>query len=140
MFFQRHYQAVHSNVIPVKAQCQQCGIWVKEDGLKTHMFRHEDEKNIYICNICGKRSPNARALSEHKKYAHLAQRTHKCTFCDKAFKRALALREHMTLHTGEILYTCPYCPKTFNSSANLHSHRKKIHPKEWEENRRYTVK
>lgn len=41
----------------------------------------------------------------------------------------------MTTHTGEVLYTCPHCPKTFNSNANMHSHRKKVHRKEWEEKR-----
>lgn len=41
----------------------------------------------------------------------------------------------MATHTGEILYTCPHCPKTFVSNANMHSHRKKKHRKEWEETR-----
>lgn len=39
----------------------------------------------------------------------------------------------MTTHTGEVLYTCPHCPKTFNSNANMHAHRKKMHYKEWQE-------
>lgn len=39
----------------------------------------------------------------------------------------------MTTHTGEVLYTCPHCPKTFNSNANMHAHRKKMHFKEWQE-------
>lgn len=41
----------------------------------------------------------------------------------------------MTTHTGEVLYTCPHCPKTFNSNANMHAHRKKMHFKEWQEYR-----
>jgi biotin synthase-related radical SAM superfamily protein len=39
----------------------------------------------------------------------------------------------MTVHTGEVLYTCAYCPKTFNSSANMYAHRKKNHKAENEE-------
>lgn len=43
----------------------------------------------------------------------------------------------MTTHTGEVLYSCPHCPRTFNSNANMHSHRKKMHLKEWQENRKH---
>lgn len=41
----------------------------------------------------------------------------------------------MAHHTGQELYNCPYCTKTFKSNANMHSHRKKAHPNEWEANR-----
>lgn len=40
----------------------------------------------------------------------------------------------MTLHTGEAyLYTCTFCSKTFRSSANMYAHRKRNHPREYEE-------
>lgn len=42
----------------------------------------------------------------------------------------------MATHTGTPLYTCPWCPKTFISNGNMHNHRKKSHPKEWEEAQR----
>ena len=83
------------------------------------------------CSYCGKISPNKDALRSHIKYVHLNQLIHKCSLCDKAFKKAVTLKEHMASHTGSVLYTCTYCPKTFNSNANRHSHRKKAHHEEW---------
>lgn len=45
-----------------------------------------------------------------------------------------SFQEHMTLHTGEAyLYTCTFCSKTFRSSANMYAHRKRNHPREYEE-------
>lgn len=42
----------------------------------------------------------------------------------------------MAIHAGRTdLYSCSFCTKTFRSSANMYAHRKRAHPKEYEESR-----
>lgn len=81
-------------------------------------------------------SPSRSAMLSHKRYVHGTEKSYECGICRKSFKKQLSLREHMTTHTGEVLYRCPHCPKTFNSNANMHAHRKKIHPREFEQTRK----
>ncbi|XP_017014467.2 transcription factor grauzone [Drosophila takahashii] len=131
--FQRH-QLEHAGVTEPKVQCDICGSWHKnKHSLKKHVRRHNG--TAATCDLCGKISPNRSAMLSHQRYVHLTDRKHECSVCRKAFKKAITLKEHMTMHTGEVLYKCPHCPKTFNSNANLHTHRKKCHPKEFEEAR-----
>lgn len=42
----------------------------------------------------------------------------------------------MATHTGIDLYSCPFCTRTFKSHANMHNHKKKMHPNKWV--RKYT--
>ncbi|XP_017077258.1 transcription factor grauzone [Drosophila eugracilis] len=132
--FQRH-QLEHAGVTEPKVQCDICGSWHKnKHSLKKHVRRHNG--TAATCDLCGKVSPNRSAMLSHQRYVHLTDRKHQCGVCGKAFKKAITLREHMTTHTGEVLYKCPHCPKTFNSNANQHTHRRKCHPKEFEEARK----
>lgn len=132
--FQRH-QLEHAGVTEPKVQCDICGSWHKnKHSLKKHVRRHNG--TAATCDLCGKVSPNRSAMLSHQRYVHLTDRKHECSVCNKAFKKAITLREHMTMHTGEVLYKCPHCPKTFNSNANQHTHRRKCHPKEFEEARK----
>lgn len=103
--------------------------------LRQHMKMRHLEENLQeqICPYCSKVSPNLNAHRMHIKYTHTMQREHACHLCDKAFRRPLELREHLSTHTGAALYTCPHCPRTFISNANMHKHRKIAHRKEWEE-------
>ncbi|XP_055523269.1 transcription factor grauzone-like [Wyeomyia smithii] len=117
----------------LKIQCEHCHKWMKnKKSIWTHR-RICQSSGPVACDICGKMAPNPEQLKSHKKFMHQDQRVHQCGYCEKAFKRPIDLKEHETIHTGEVLYTCNFCPKTFNSNSNLYSHRRKMHPIEYAE-------
>ncbi|XP_065368122.1 transcription factor grauzone-like [Calliphora vicina] len=128
----------HEGIPQPIISCDVCGLRLTSDrGLKRHKENQHPVggKQEHHCPICPKISPTLKALRKHINTMHKKGIEHKCTICGKAFKRAEVLREHMASHTGTPLYTCPWCPKTFNSNGNMHAHRKKVHPKEWEESK-----
>ncbi|XP_055626271.1 zinc finger protein 62-like [Toxorhynchites rutilus septentrionalis] len=113
-----------------RVQCSRCGSWVYKKGLRKHMLRHSGTQT---CEHCGQECKSEMALRYHLAQHRMGD--FKCSLCGKAFKRQLTLKEHMASHTGEVLYQCDFCEKTFNSHANRASHRKKMHPKEWFEDK-----
>ncbi|KAG4070939.1 hypothetical protein HA402_001376 [Bradysia odoriphaga] len=136
---QNHKEIEHSTTPPPKVQCDICGTWLKhERNLWHHLKMHQEIRDAQegnsqavSCPICKKKVQYKRSLASHIKYAH-GERNHKCTFCDKAFKRSKSLTEHIAaLHTGVDLYSCTYCDRTFKSHSNLYNHRKKTHLEEW---------
>lgn len=135
--FQRHL-AEHNGVPTPNISCDICGLKLTSVyGLNRHKRLRHTEENMreQICPYCSKISPNIAAHRSHIQYSHTMQRKHACHLCEKSFRRPKELKEHLSTHTGEALYTCPHCPRTFISNANMHKHRKNEHPKEWEEAR-----
>ncbi|XP_018800810.1 PREDICTED: zinc finger protein 2-like isoform X1 [Bactrocera latifrons] len=108
--------------------------------LREHMATHTGE-DLYTCNYCDKRFKSNSNLYTHRKWKHPTEwaqdasgkelEPHVCQVCARNFSTKRGLREHMTTHTGEDLYTCNYCDKRFKSNSNLYTHRKWKHPKEW---------
>ncbi|KAL5289519.1 hypothetical protein ACFFRR_009557 [Megaselia abdita] len=129
----------HQGIESPRFSCKICGAEVKTKYyLNRHMSSlHKKNEVKYVCKFCGKEAPNRHALRSHERYVHEIIKEYVCSLCPKKFKKSYELREHMATHTGENLYSCPHCPRSFKSNANMHSHRKKNHRKEWEENRRY---
>ncbi|XP_004522659.2 transcription factor grauzone [Ceratitis capitata] len=132
--FEKHVRAHFEDGAP-KAKCpiENCNLWLKdEDYLRRHIRRaHTNQEKAVTCEICGGVYKNKYSLTVHKGRVH-SNVVFTCEVCKKNFKRALYLREHMTQHTGEILYNCQFCTRTFNSNANMHAHKKKMHPVEWD--------
>ncbi|KAG4070998.1 hypothetical protein HA402_001435 [Bradysia odoriphaga] len=132
---QIHEQLEHSKTPLPKAQCNICGVWLKHElRLKKHHFtmhREIQEAKVFNCPICKKKVQTKTLLDSHIRRSH-GEKKHQCTFCDKAFRLAKMLKEHIAaLHTGIDLYSCTYCDRTFKSNANMYSHRKKAHLEEW---------
>ncbi|XP_053682287.1 transcription factor grauzone-like [Sabethes cyaneus] len=113
-----------------RVQCTQCNNWILKNNIKKHMLVHSGTRT---CEHCGQECKSIMALRYHRAQHRAA--VIQCTVCGKTFKQQLSLKEHMTTHTGEVLYSCDFCDKTFNSKANRAAHRKKMHPKEWFEDK-----
>ncbi|KAM7350078.1 uncharacterized protein ACRADG_008758 [Cochliomyia hominivorax] len=135
--FKKHLMQ-HAGIPKPKFPCDECGVELDSRvGVKRHKAAyHHDGSTVYVCSICGKVAANEYALLKHKRYVHEVERKHKCTYCEKAFKWPKDLVEHIATHTGQDLYQCPHCPQTFKIRANMHHHRKKAHPVEFEEGRK----
>ncbi|CAD7013752.1 unnamed protein product [Ceratitis capitata] len=132
--FEKHVLAHFEEGGPkLKCTIDDCDHWFKhEHYLQRHIRRvHTNEQKAVTCEICGGVYKNKCSLTKHKGRVH-SNVVFTCEVCKKTFKRAIYLKEHMAQHTGEILYNCQFCTRTFNSNANMHAHKKKMHPVEWD--------
>jgi uncharacterized C2H2 Zn-finger protein len=89
--FDKHMN-LHLGLTTPKIQCHICEKWFTDNVcLKLHIrTQHLEMGQEFFCNVCGKKAPNSNALKRHKEI-HLEEK-HQCTFCDRKFKRPVALK------------------------------------------------
>lgn len=84
----KDHMMTHTN--ESRIQCSHCGTWLKNKlVLRKHIRLHKAKPKT--CQICQCVKPNQAALSSHMRAVH-GEAKNKCTFCDKAFIKKIALR------------------------------------------------
>uniref|UniRef100_A0A6P7G7N8 Uncharacterized protein LOC114338666 n=1 Tax=Diabrotica virgifera virgifera TaxID=50390 RepID=A0A6P7G7N8_DIAVI len=95
-----------------------------------------DKDNKYYCEHCGKCFNIKWKLNKHLKKCQIAAKQFVCTLCNRVFKKAYHLREHMASHTGERNYSCNLCGKTFQRSSSKHKHMRSHNAKPGEKSKK----
>jgi KRAB domain-containing zinc finger protein len=52
----------------------------------------------------------------------IREKRYRCTFCNKSFTSATALKRHSFVHTGNRPFICPVCTKSFVRADRLKRH------------------
>lgn len=91
--------------------------------LTVHMRKHVEEKNFYVCHICGQSYKFIAPFLYHKKL-HENKKDFLCTFCPKTFIRKQDLIVHTRQHTQEKPFKCNVCNKRFSHKPVLNNHLK----------------
>lgn len=131
-----HGRSVHGTGKVEKFKCNLCDAMLATKLILNRHRQRMHERTSQQCTICGKVLVHEFALRLHIKSTHNSEGpTFPCRVCDKSFKRSRTLKEHMATHTGVKIYSCAYCAKKFNSSANMCTHKKRVHQLEWERER-----
>ena len=94
--------------------CTICGMQMKKDKLKVHMFQHTGEKP-FKCEVCSRRFTSKMSLYLHKRNHNKAN---KCKYCDKEYS-ASYLPTHEKMHENGNKFVCKYCPFATYSRTNL---------------------
>ncbi|XP_072376816.1 uncharacterized protein [Diabrotica undecimpunctata] len=96
-----------------------------------------DKDTKFYCEHCGRCFNIKWKLNKHlKKCQNNVAKQFVCTLCNRVFKKAYHLREHMASHTGERNYSCNLCGKTFQRSSSKHKHMRSHNAKPGEKSKK----
>uniref|UniRef100_A0A1I8PH00 Protein krueppel n=1 Tax=Stomoxys calcitrans TaxID=35570 RepID=A0A1I8PH00_STOCA len=106
-----------------KYQCPHCPkSFVVRSGLYGHVKQQHEQRNAFLCDICGKSFRMADNLNKHKRCHSEGQ--YACEYCDKRFVTPDKQRRHMRTHTGEKPYRCKFCDRAYTQSNECVKHMK----------------
>nr|CAD7451556.1 unnamed protein product [Timema bartmani] len=82
-------------------ECVVCNKRMRSElTLKYHLAKHTGEKKPFDCMACGKRFTAIEPYRVHMRI-HTGERPYVCNTCDKDFRSAYTLKQHMGLHKDE---------------------------------------
>lgn len=123
---------------PAIHKCEICSkTFTRLKYFESHSRRHIEwndncrkrrETKVHLCNVCGKRYPDAYSLKMHL-YVHTDDRPLRCDICGKGFVIKPTLRNHMFIHSGEKPYVCDVdgCNRAFTHSTGKRQHYISVH-------------
>ncbi|XP_043234222.1 gastrula zinc finger protein XlCGF57.1-like isoform X2 [Amphibalanus amphitrite] len=114
----------HAHVHVAQPTCDTCGaVFSSRASLAAHQRTHSDQRP-FACSACEKTFKRASHLSDHMASVHGESRPFKCGQCGRAFTLEPYLRRHERLHAGEKPHSCSVCGKSFAKKYNLQAHMK----------------
>lgn len=102
--------------------CTELEIEMQNEDQKEMKPKVED--NQHKCAFCDLQLLNKRQLKNHIEQFHKQENLYVCNFCNRGFKKAFHLQEHIASHTGEKKYSCDLCGKMFQRLSSRSRHMK----------------
>lgn len=96
------------------------------------MKRQHGNTPVLICPHCGQTFKNDPTFRNHLQKNHEAPK-YECQYCGKKFKKKIYKDDHEATHTGIPREICEQCNATFNSHGSYAAHKRRHHPKEYEQ-------
>lgn len=82
----------------------------------------QKQRKNYQCEVCQKQFGYSNDLRKHLRI-HLDERPFSCTQCNKTFRQAGCLKNHIACQHGtDTSFTCDYCTKSFPIKERLRLH------------------